>query len=397
MNSITSQGAKFSVDAKVFDIAGLMSRLAALTDKRSTKGLRYALVPVLLVIILAKLSGEDQPSGIADWIKNRGQVLKEALHLSWARMPHHNTCRRILADVVVPEELDRMVGEHLQSLSDVSHSVLIAIDGKTVRGTIDAANPQGDHLLAAYLPEEGIVLMQVATGAKENEISVAPQLLKQLDLRGKVVAGDAMHTQRSYSVQILQAEGDYLWFAKDNQPTLREDIEQVFNDDGRTVEGGHVSDDITTFRTVDKGHGRLERREIAVSSELEGHSDWPGLQQVFKLDRHRTDIENGKQEQEIVYGLTSLSAAEAPAERLLYLTRAYWGIENGLHQCRDVTFNEDRTRLTVGHAGQVMAAINNLAIGLLRRAGANNLAEARRQCDAVFTLSLPLLLDGLIT
>ncbi|MCL4370991.1 MAG: hypothetical protein M1380_08820, partial [Chloroflexi bacterium] len=99
-------------------------------------------------------------------------------------------------------------------------------------------------------------------------------------------------------------------------------------------------------------------------------------------DRRRVDLKSGKEEQEIVHGLTSLSAAEASPERLLYLSRTYWGIENGLHQCRDVTLNEDRTRLTRGSAGRVMASLNNLVIGLLRQAGATNLAEARRWCKA---------------
>ncbi len=373
--------------ARVLDIESLWNHLAELTDPRSTKGLRYPLAPALMLILLAKLSGEDQPSGIADWIESRGQVLREAFHLCWRRMPHHNTVRRIMEQVVLPEELDNVVSEYLQSLPGVGHSVLIAIDGKTVRGTIDAENLHGEHLLAAYLPEEGIVLMQVATGGKGKEITVAPELLKCLDLRGKVVAGDALHTQRQLSIQILKAGGDYLWFVKDNQPILRADIEQLFTADDRTVEGGHVPNDFKTWRTVDKGHGRRESRQITVSSELKGYCDWPGLEQVFKLDRHRFDIKKGKQEQEIVYGLTSLSVAEASPQQLLYLSRAYWGIENGLHHRRDVTFNEDRNRLTRGHAGRVMASLNNLVIGLLRHAGATNIASARRWCDANLTLT----------
>jgi predicted transposase YbfD/YdcC len=242
--------------------------------------------------------------------------------------------------------------------------------------------------LAAYLPEEGIVLMQVAAGEKENEIRVAPELLKCLDLRGKVVAGDAMHTQRPLSIQILEAGGEYLWLAKDNQPTLKEDIEDLFTANNRTVLGGRVPNDVRTYRTVDKGHGRQESRKITVSSELKGYSDWPGLEQVFRLERRRIDIRSGKEEREIVYGLTSLEAVEASPQRLLYLIRAYWGIENGLHHRRDVTFAEDRCRLTKGHAGRVMATLNNLVIGLLRQAGVTNIAQARRRFDANFTLAL---------
>ncbi len=397
MNSTTSQKRKGSLDAKVFDVTALLRRLVTLTDSRSTKGLRFPLAPVLVLIVLAKMSGEDQPSGIADWIKHRGQRLQEALQLHWSRMPHHNTYRRILGDVIPPDELDSVVGEQLLSQPGVGRSVLVAIDGKTVRGTIDAAHPRGDHLLAAYLPEEGIVLLQVAAGDKENEITVAPKLLKGLDLRGKVVAGDALHTQRALSIQIQEEGGDYLWFVKDNQPTLRAEIEELFTADGRTVEGGQVPNDFKTYRTVDKAHGRLEKREITVSSELKGYSDWPGLEQVFKLDRHRTDIKSGKKQQEIVYGLTSLSESEASPERVLYLSRMYWGIENGLHQCRDVTFNEDRTRMTRGHAGRVMASLNNLVIGLLRQAGATNIAEARRWCDASIIPAIMPLSDRLIT
>jgi predicted transposase YbfD/YdcC len=388
MKCTTSPATCAALDARVIDLSGLLSRLETLTDSRCPKGLRYALGPVLLLIVLAKLSGEDRPSGIADWVMNRGRQLQEALQLYWSGMPHHNTYRRILEEVVTPDELDRIVGEYLRSLPGVGYSVLIAIDGKTVRGTIGATSPKGDHLLAAYLPEEGVVLMQMAAGHKDNEIKVAPKLLKCLDLRGKVVAGDALHTQRQLSVEILQAGGDYLWFVKDNQPTLRADIEELFTADERTVLGGRVANDFRTFRTVDKGHGRQERREITVSSELKGYSDWPGLEQVFKLHRRRIDIKTGKVEQEVAYGLTSLNSAQASPERLLYLSRTYWGIENGLHQRRDVTFGEDRNRLTRGHAGRVMATLNNLVIGLLRLAGATNIAAARRWCDANFTHTL---------
>ena len=387
MNSTTPSGKSANMDATVFDLGGLLRRLATLTDTRGAKGQRFALAPLLLLVVLAKLSGQNNPSQIADWIKNRASLLLEGLQLTWKSMPHHNTYRRISQDVVTPDELDRTVKEHLQSLPGVGRSMLIAFDGKTVRGTIDAESPGGDHLLAAYLPEEGIVLMQMAAGDKENEITVAPKLLKCLDLREKVVAADAMHTQRSLSIQILEAGGDYLWFVKDNQPTLREDIEQLFESDDRTVLGGHVPNDFQTCRTVDKGHGRQETREITVSSELKGYSDWPGLEQAFKLRRRRLDIKTGKEEIEIVYGITSLSAAKASPQRLLYLSRSYWGIENGLHYRRDVTFNEDRTRMTKGNAGRVMATLNNLVIGLLRQAGATNIAEARRRCDANFTLA----------
>jgi predicted transposase YbfD/YdcC len=273
----------------------------------------------------------------------------------------------------------------------------VAIDGKTLRGTISGRNPQGEHLLAAYLPEEGVVLMQLGAGDRENEITVAPKLLKCLDLRGKVVVGDALHTQRGLSAQILEAGGHFVWFAKDNQPNLRQDIEYLFASDKSTVLGGTLPDDFRTSRTSEKGHGRLERREITVSSLLAGYSDWPGLRQVFRLERRRTVLGSGKQTVELVYGLTSLSRKKASSKRLLYLTRRYWGIENGLHGCRDVTFQEDRCRTTRGNAGRVLSSLNNLVIGLLRQAGATNIAQARRRCDANITQTLTLLSASSLT
>ncbi len=375
----------------VFDVRSLWRRLAALPDRRQRRGKRYALPVVRLLIGLAQLSGEDRPSGIADWVKHRRGPLAQALGLGLARAPHHNTYRRVLAQAVAPGELDAAVSGFFRDLPRVGRSVVISIDGKTVKGTIDAADPHGAHLLVAYLPQEGIVLLQLAAGRTDGEIRVAPALVDALDLRGKIVAADALHTQRALSVQIVAAGGAYLWQVKDNQPQLRADIADLFTGDTRTVEGGHVRHEFRTARQVTKGHGRREVRQLTVSTELHGYSTWPGLQQVFRLERERITSKSGHHERETVYGLTSLTPAEASPARLLALTRAYWGIENGLHYRRDVTFHEDGTRLTQGDAGHVMASLNNLVIGLLRLAGFTNLAAARRYCGAHLAHAVALL------
>jgi predicted transposase YbfD/YdcC len=375
----------------VFEVRRLWRRLAAVPDRRHRRGKRYALPLMLLLIVLAKLSGEDRPSGIADWVEHRREPLAQLLGVSLTRAPHHNTYRRILAQAVAPEELEAAVSAFFREWPRVGRSVLISIDGKRVKGTVDPEDPHGTHLLAAYLPQEGIVLLQVAAGQKQNEIGVAPTLVQALDLRGKIVAADALHTQRALSVQILAAGGAYLWRVKENQPLLRAEIAELFTADPRTVEGGRVRHDLRTARQITKGHGRREIRQLTASTELQGYSDWPGLEQVFRLERERLETKSGKQTREVSYGLTSLTPADASPARLLALTRAYWGIENGLHYRRDVTFHEDGTRLTQGHAGQVMATLNNLVLGLLRLAGFTNLAAARRYCDADLSHALALL------
>jgi predicted transposase YbfD/YdcC len=376
--------------ALLFDVGSLARQLETLSDPRHRRGIRFQLPILLLLVVLAKLAGEDRPSGIADWVRLRKDQFCAALQLAWRAMPHANTFRRILADVVSPSELDGCLQEFFGHLPAVGHSVLIAIDGKTIRGTISADQPRGEHLLCAYLPEEGIVLFQVAAGHKENEISVAPTLLAALDLRGKVVMGDAMHTQRALSLQILAAGGDYVWIAKDNQPTLRDDIAQVFAPSDPTPEGGRFASEGESVRVVTKGHGRREIRTMTVSSLLKGYCDWPGMEQVFQLERQRDLLAEGKVTREVVYGLTSLSRAQAGPRTLLAFTRTYWGIENGLHHRRDVTFKEDATRLTQGSAGRVMAILNTLVIGLLRYLGYTNIAQARRFYDADPSLAIRL-------
>ena len=167
--------------------------------------------------------------GIADWAQQHSEYLTGALGLKRKRLPHHSTYRRILTDEVDGDDLEQLVGEYLSQLPRSGQDTVIAIDGKTVRGTITAEDTFGLHLLAAYLPGEGIVLMQmVVEKDKENEIVVAPKLLECLDLRNKVVIGDAMHTQRQLSIQIVAAGGHFVWVVKDNQANTRRAIEQLF-------------------------------------------------------------------------------------------------------------------------------------------------------------------------
>lgn len=372
-------------------VQAALAKLAPLPDARGARGKRYPLSPLLLLILLAKLAGEDRPSGIADWLAHRATVLQATLGLAWRRMPHHNTIRRVLAAAVPPDDLDALVGTIFREQAAPGQPRHMSIDGKSVRGTIVAPATRGEHLVAAYVPADGTVLGQVAAGDKVNEISVAPQLLAGVPLGGVIVTADALHTQRRLSAQIVAAGGAYIWIAKGNQPTLRGEIAELFTMDDRTAAGGHIAGDRRSATTMEVGHGRQERRTLTASTDLAGYSDWPQLAQVFRLERERVTRSTGKTAREIVYGLTSLSAAQASATQLLALSRAHWGIENGLHYRRDVTFHEDATRLTQGHAGRVMASINNLVIGVLRRAGYTNLAAARRRCAADLALSLGLL------
>ena len=358
MESITEEGVLFDVDS-------LYARLLSLSDKRKRRGRRYTLVLILMIILLAKTCGENHPSGIAEWAKHRSGMLVEWFRLKRKKMPDHMTYRRILADIVNVEELERVSSGYLSGQKYYGKQVLVAIDGKVLRGTLDDKQ-NGTYLLAAYLPKEGIVLMEVAIAGKGSEIPAAPIVLKSIDLREKVVMGDALHTQRPVSIQIVESGGEYIWFAKGNQPQMEENICLWFEPDVQPIPGMNFPPkDFETARQTNKGHSRLETRTITVSSQLKDFLDWPYLEQVFKLERHFVSLKTGEVQKQTEYGFTSLSREEISPRKLLEMTRSYWGIENGLHYRRDVTLREDYTRLTKGRAGQAMACLNNLILGIL--------------------------------
>jgi predicted transposase YbfD/YdcC len=371
--------------ARMINVTHLLDYLKRVQDGRKRRGIRYRLDIILGLFILAKLCGENKVYGIADWVQLRSEYLIEVLNLQLKRrrLPHHSTYRRILTDEINGDDLETIVSEYLAQLPEPGQDVVIAIDGKTVRGTITAQDPFGLHLLAAYLPGEGIVLLQmVVEKEKENEIVVAPKLLKCLDLRHKVVIGDAMHTQRQLSIQIVEAGGEFVWIVKDNQANTRQAIEQLFAPEKSMPGLGCPAMDFQSAQTIEKQAGRIETRRITVSSLLHDYLDWPYLGQVFKLERRFINLATGEVETEVQYGLTSLTAQKASPEKLLAIVRSEWGIENGLHYRRDVTFQEDQTRMTDKKMGRAMAIINNLVVSLLNSQGFMNHAQARRVFNA---------------
>ncbi len=380
-------------DGHLFDLGSLFAYLQTLSDSRKARGKRYTLALILLLVLLAKLCGESHPSGIAEWAAQRAETLAAVLHLKRKKMPHHSTYRRILAEVVNVEELEKLSSTYLSGTKCFGKQVLLAIDGKVLRGTLDDQQ-QGTYLLAAYLPSEGVVLMEVAIEGKGGEIPAAPQLLKSVDLRGKVVMGDALHTQRAVSLQIVVSGGEYIGFAKGNQPHLEEDIRLWFEPDVTLIPGmGCPPKDFETAQQTNKGHGRRETRTITVSSQLKDFLDWPYLEQVFQLERRFVSHKTGETQKQVVYGFTSLTREEISPRQLLDQIRTYWGIENGLHYRRDVTLREDATRLTQGRAGQAMACLNNLLLGiLLSKKKFRTIPTARRYFDAHLPEALNLFL-----
>lgn len=372
-----------------FDVASLMAHLETLIDPRQARGIRYSLVHLLTFLVLAKLGGQDGMKGISEWVQLRGQGLVKLLHLERETMPHQTTYERLLENLDI-EDFERVVGDFfVQKMPD---NITITIDGKVLRGTIPVGETQGVHLLAAYVPEEGVVLMQVEVETKANEIVAAPKLLEALDLRDCVVTGDAMFTQRDLCEQIVVEGGDYVFPVKGNQAKLLQAIAEVFVP--APVTAGHSRHILpeTYAETVTSGHGRLEYRYLTLSSQLNDYLDWPHLGQVFRLQRVVHHQKTGKLTYQVVFGITSLSAETCSPERLMKLIRQHWHIENRLHYVRDVTFHEDDCRIRESKRQRVLAAINNLVIGLIRQTDFDYIPEARRFFCLNYDEALQLLL-----
>ena len=286
---------------------------------------------------------------------------------------------RVAATERCGDEPSRLAGQ-----AEREAHVHVALDGKTLRGTLghEPADQKPMHQLGLYETQTGLLLKEQVTGEKQNELSIVSQFLTPLLVKGRIISADALHTQHLFCARVTRWGGDYLLIAKGNQPTLQDDLRLFFTEPPADCR------DWRTARIVDKGHGRLEIRELVVSTELNDFlaGQWAGVAQVFRLTRT-----------EVVYGLTSLSPAHASAQRLLDLVREHWAIENRLHWRRDVTVREDHCQVRKGDAPRVLAVLNSFLLALLEFLGVSNVPKQMRFFDAYPLQAVRPLLGSLLT
>jgi len=380
----------------VHDVDSLYGRFHHIKDPRGAKGKRYSLVMLLVVIFLAKLVGKDKPDEIADWAKNHAEELAKQLKLKRTWMPSHSTIRRVFQDTLNEAEFSQLAQDYHRQ-EQTGKGEVLAMDGKALRGTRIVGQERNDHILSVYDVQDQYVLAQQTVDSKENEIVAAPRVLEQISMVGKIVTGDAMHTQKAASQQIVTGGGYYLWPVKENQPRLYEDIERLFAPDKPKPGFGKITTDFLTAHKTNYGHGRLEKRTIQTSAMLNDYLDWPGVGQVYRLEREFSWIRQGKTYKtscEIEFGITSLSRDQATPTKVLQSRRKHWLVETGLHYRRDVTFREDATRMTIGASGRILATVHNLVIGLIKRAGHDNAAKARRYYEGHIDQAFSLLISA---
>ena len=331
-----------------------------LDDPRAPNSL-HPLLSLIAIAVCATVAGCDSYADIERFAHIRRRWFAEFLDLPQG-IPSHDTFSRVFARLDT-SQFFLCVQRWLSAVSEPLEGQTVAIDGKTLRGSFDtAAGHSPLHLVSAWACGQRLSLGQIAVDHKSNEITAVPQLLELLELQGAVVTLDAMHCQRETAQAIVARQADYVITLKDNQPTLLADVSAHFID---LAERDYAPAEVKRHKTVEKGHGRLERREYYVCplpESLRRKHRWQGLRTIGMVYRERTNGE--KLQTETSYFISSLSAR---VRTLAGHVRDHWGIENRLHWTLDVTFSEDRSRIRKGDGPEIASTLRRLALSILQQ------------------------------
>lgn len=345
-------------------------------DGRKARGKRYEMAGLLAILVLAKLAGMSSVLGASEWAQDQHERLREGLNLPWKRMPCANTYSYALARLdseavntvfaawLVRKEAESRCGDEPSRLvaQPSEHQVHVAIDGKVLKGTgkqtYGGDHPQ-KHLLHVYEVHTGIVLQQCPIALEHNEVSTLKPLLTEVLCKGRILTTDAAQSYHEFGRFVKRAGGEVILIVKDNTPATRADLELFFEDpqaDRRTWR---------SYEQVEKGHGRLERRQIVTSPDLNEYlrREWGEVGQVFRVRRERQTPEQTSVE--VRYGWTSLKPQCCPPQRLLLFLRDHWRVENRLHWRCDAILGEDRCRVRFPPVAQMLAVLNSLVLSLM--------------------------------
>jgi predicted transposase YbfD/YdcC len=357
----------------------VVQHFEALEDPRSAVNRRHPLVSVVVIALMAVLAGASGPTAIARWAALKEEFLSNALDLPNG-IPCKDVFRRVLM-TLRPAAFQACFANGLESLrtkaaaaTDVEQPTF-AVDGKTARRSHDRRNGLGAlHSVSIWASEFGLSLGQVACAEKSNEITAIPELLRLVDIKGAIITIDAMGTQKAIAAQIIAGEGDYVLALKGNQETLHQAIiehidEQLEGDLAQAHE--HV--------TIDKGHGREERRtylQLPAPESLPGFAQWKGLKSIGVVTS--CCLRDGKETIEVRYYISSLSVS---VKKFAHAVRSHWSIENACHWVLDITYREDESRIREKALRENIAWLNRFTLSLLKQhPRRDSIAMKRRSC-----------------
>jgi predicted transposase YbfD/YdcC len=328
-----------------------------LEDPRSGNAGLHDFHELLLIALCTVLCGGQGAVDMAEFAKAKEPFLRGFLKLSNG-VPSHDTFSRLFRQLD-PGQFRTAFQCFMARFSEQCQGV-VAIDGKVLRRSFDRASGKSAlHMVSAWGCEQRLVLAQIPTDAKSNEITAVPKLLAMLSLKGTIVTTDALNCQRIIAQQIVDQGGDYALALKGNQNTLHDDVVRFFDDP--------ASKAATAKPNVDADHGRIETRTATVSTEIEWLQNshrWPGLKAIGKVERVRESA--AKTSTEMAYYLLSVPLSP---ERLNEIVRSHWGVENQLHWRLDVVMNEDQDRTRLGNGPENLAVLRHLALNTMQKEG----------------------------
>jgi len=325
-----------------------------LHDPRINRKKKHLLLDIIILSILAVLCGAESYDSIELFGKSNYAFLKQILRLPYG-IPSHDTINRVFS-MLDSKQFERLFIQWSNGLKDSGlFEKVIAIDGKTVRGSKDTFhNTSPIHLVHAWSVENEICLGQLKTSDKSNEITAIPELLELLDIKGSIITIDAMGTQTAIAKKIVDKQADYILAVKDNQKALREEVEATC----------HRNKPVSDYSEVEKGHGRIETRRCEVFEKgliIDFEGRWEKLQSIIKITSTR-EIRNKVTTEERYY-MSSLDTGQ-PFNTYI---RNHWGVENSLHWTLDMVFREDEQRKRTKHAAQNFAVIRKIALNILKK------------------------------
>lgn len=338
-----------------------------LEDPRSGNAALHDFHELLMIALCTVLSGGQGAVDMARFAASKETFLRGFLELEHG-LPSHDTFSRLFR-LLHPEQFGAAFQRFMASFAKTVQGV-VAIDGKVLRRSFDRASGKSAlHMVSAWGCEQRLVLAQIATDAKSNEITAVPKLLAMLSLKGTIVTADALNCQRAIARQIVDQGGDYVLALKGNQGTLHDDVRTFLDDPAR--------DATATVQTVDGDHGRIETRTATVCADigwLQADHHWPGLAAIGKVVRIRETA--AKTTTETAYYLLSTALS---SERFNDAAREHWGVENRLHWRLDVVMNEDQDRTRMGNGPHNLAVLRHMAINVMQKDGSKESLRGKFQ------------------